>query len=162
MGDGGIDSRVWTREWELLTRELRAARRRFAVLVDVVQDSTTALLGMRVDQVVSVGEVATTVNEPELLASTIPLHGASVLLVDTEVLFSPELELDPIELFRQLSNHRALFVLWPGRFASGRLIYSRPGRGDYFDQAARDLLILRPTESVFPDEAPFELEYYPE
>lgn len=155
------DTRAWFEEWNRLLDELTRSRDRVALLLDGAVDGSVRRLEALVEEVFNVGEVVRRLESPEQVLDAIKPRASSVLLVDIEVLFSPELGLDVMAFIRHLSHGRALIVEWPGGLSSGRLTYSRPGRRDYFDQPVRDLVVLRPTESVFPDEAPFRLERYP-
>lgn len=83
------------------------------------------------------------------------------LLVDIEALFTPGMEVEVIGLLRREAQRRPLIVLWPGKVTATRLSYSLPGWADHFDEPARDLVILRPVPTEFPDETPYELERIP-
>jgi hypothetical protein len=83
------------------------------------------------------------------------------LLVDVEILFTPALRIEVLSQLRSTAQRTALIVAWPGQIAGGRLSYSRPGRLDHFDEPARDLVVLRPVDSEFPDEVPYTVERYP-
>lgn len=145
--------------WLELLDELSWGRDTFAVLDGGAPELVEILAGL-VEEVISVGKTVADVESPGLIVDSVKPTCRSVLLSDIEVLFSPEVGVGPTALLRQLSHGRALFVVWPGALGSNRLIYSRPGRADHFDQPARDLIILTPTRSVFPDEAPYELERF--
>jgi hypothetical protein len=81
------------------------------------------------------------------------------LLVEVEVLFAPQLRLDPLALLRQLARHRPPRVAaWPGPLRGGRAFFSEPSRPDWYDRPVDDVLILRPKERTFPDEPCFEIE----
>src|SRR5687767_13537052 len=47
-----------------------------------------------------------------------------VVCQDIDLLFHPTLKLDPLALFRQISRHTKLIVLWPGEHKNGVLSYS--------------------------------------
>lgn len=83
------------------------------------------------------------------------------MLTDLDVLFWPDLQLDPIGLLRRLSADGPVIAVWPGRVSGGRVSYSEPGRPDHYDEPLRDALLLRPIHVTFPDEAPYELERIP-
>jgi hypothetical protein len=81
------------------------------------------------------------------------------LLVEIEILFAPQLALDPLALLRRLARHRAPRVAaWPGPLENGRAKFSEPSRPDYYDRPVDDVLILRATERAFPDQPCFEIE----
>jgi hypothetical protein len=48
--------------------------------------------------------------------------------------------------------------VWPGQIVGGRATYSTFGRPDHHDVAVRDVIILRPRITRFPDEIPFSFE----
>ena len=52
-------------------------------------------------------------------------------------------------------------MYWPGQIAGWRLSYSLPGWADHLDESARDLVVLRPVDTEFPDEVPDTVERYP-
>ena len=62
-----------------------------------------------------------------LLAAILDELGEIVLLDNIEILFSPDLEQNPLALFRSLSRNRTLVVSWPGRLVSGKLTYAEAG-----------------------------------
>jgi len=48
-----------------------------------------------------------------------------------ELLFLPELQLDPLRLLEQVSRYKTLVVAWPGKYEEGCLIYGEPGHPEY-------------------------------
>ena len=97
----------------------------------------------------------------ELFASLDCQHEEPTLLLDIEVLFTPELGIAVLPALRLLAQRRPLIALWPGQIGVTRVSYSLPGRIDYVDEPARDLVVLRPVPTEFPDESPYELERFP-
>ena len=83
-------------------------------------------------------------------------------MLDIDALFAPQMNIEVVAFLRHLSQHCALVVAWPGQIAGGRLSYSLPGRADRLDEPARDLVVLRPLDTEFPDEVPYTVERYPE
>jgi hypothetical protein len=109
-----------------------------------------------------VGIVVTRDEPPRSVDDLIQILSDHRLFIDIEVLFwQPWLNLDPIGLFHSLSRHSGLPVLaeWPGTINRNEATYSAPGRQDYFRASMTDVVILRPRERLFPDEAPFTLEW---
>ena len=81
------------------------------------------------------------------------------LLIDIEVLFSPELAVDPVALLRSLARSNSPRVaVWPGSLQEGRGRFSLPRRADHYDRPIEDVMILRPVLRAFPDEPCFEIE----
>ena len=153
---------AWPQACDELIRELRAGRGRPA-LVDGTSPhapGTVARLGERA-RVLSLGKVAATADTrpvaEDLLAT---LGDGPTVLVDIEVLFTPELGIEVLPQLRLLAQRRPLIVLWPGQIGPTRLSYSLPGRVDHLDEPARDLVVLRPVPTEFPDETPYRLERF--
>ncbi len=116
------------------------------------------MLGSVVSEVLSVGQRFA---EREEVADTAILlaHGtASTLVVDIEVLFTPETGVSVVPLLHQMAKQGPLIVAWPGYIGAGRFRYSQMGRSDYVDAPVDGALILHPVETHFPDECPFAIE----
>ena len=54
-----------------------------------------------------------------------------VVCKDIDLLFHPSLKLDPLALFRQISRHTKVIVLWPGEYKNGVLSYAVPEHKHY-------------------------------
>jgi len=54
-----------------------------------------------------------------------------LLVIDTNVLFEPSLQLDPLLLFQRSSRLLPLVVTWAGSFELGRLSYAVPEHAHY-------------------------------
>jgi hypothetical protein len=54
-----------------------------------------------------------------------------VVCTDIDLLFHPFFELDPLALFRQISRHTKLIILWPGTFKDGVLSYAQSEHNHY-------------------------------
>lgn len=154
----------WPDAFGDLTRELRADRGRPALIDGSASASghLIRVLSPLVDEVISLGQRTGTMDRPPLAAELMAgLSAAATLLLDIDVLFTPQLQIEVVSQLRRTSQNTALIVVWPGRIAGGRLSYSLPGRADHLDEAARDLVVLRPVSTQFPDEVPYILERYP-
>ena len=166
-GDSGRqDERVgrWPEAFGYLTRELRAERGRPGLIdgSSAASGHLVDVLSVLVDEVVSLGQRIATMDRPPTAAEAVGgLSAAITLLLDIDVLFTPPLRIDVVSQLRRTSQSTALIVVWPGRIAGGRLSYSLPGRADHVNEAARDLIVLRPVDAQFPDEVPYTLERYP-
>lgn len=153
----------WPDAFSDLVRDLRTDRGRPA-LID--QPRTAGQLIQRlvplVDEVVSLGQrLAVRDSAPTAADLVDGLAAGSTLLLDIDVLFTPALHLEVVSQLRRTAQGTVLFVAWPGRIAGGRLSYSLPGRADHLDEPARDLVVLRPVDTDFPDEVPYTVERYP-
>lgn len=65
-----------------------------------------------------------------------------VLLDNTEILFNPALQLDPLRLLQQLARNRSVVASWSGNFAGDRLTYSVPGHTEFRPYEDPDALIV--------------------
>jgi hypothetical protein len=54
-----------------------------------------------------------------------------VICIDIDILFYPFFNLDPLTLFRQISRHTRLIILWPGEYKDGILSYAQPEHKHY-------------------------------
>ena len=81
------------------------------------------------------------------------------LLVGVEVMFWPEVAVDPLRLLRSLASRHPVVAAWPGKLTNGRAIFSEPGRPDYYDNPApRGTVVLHARAATFPDELPYTVE----
>ncbi len=78
-----------------------------------------------------------------LLSSVVePLPGEVALLDNIEILFAPELQLDPLKAIQQLSRNRTIVAAWNGLVAADRLLYAEPSHLEFRDYPVRDLMIV--------------------
>ena len=153
----------WPEGFEQLIRELRAGRGRPALIdgSSLHAPSTVARLAERSARV-SLGElIAAAEAAPSAADLFAKLGDGPTLLVDIEVLFTPALAVEVLPQLRRAAQRRPLMVLWPGQIGVTRLSYSLPGRVDHLDEPVRDLVVLRPVPTEFPDEIPYKLERFP-
>ena len=54
-----------------------------------------------------------------------------VLCADTDILFEPSLQLDPLTIFRQISRIVPVIVFWAGKYENGVLSYAVPEHQHY-------------------------------
>jgi predicted DNA-binding protein len=68
----------------------------------------------------------------EIIEEILEERGDLRLAVDnTEVIFDPDLKLNPSGLLKNISRSRMLFWSWNGELDDGRLIYSYSGHPEY-------------------------------
>jgi hypothetical protein len=64
----------------------------------------------------------------QLLGELVEAQGAPVVALDNlEVVFDPELQLNPLSLLQGLSRNVTLVVAWPGAYEGEALSYAEPG-----------------------------------
>lgn len=68
------------------------------------------------------------------ILSKLPLEiPEDYLLLDyLDILFSPEIKVDPFEALIKLSRNKTIIVSWPGDYQEGSLIYAQPGHPEYY------------------------------
>ena len=62
------------------------------------------------------------------------IKGASqgpVICTEIDLLFIPELDLDPLDLLRQISHRATIIVAWPGSYEHDVLAYAQPKHSHY-------------------------------
>ena len=80
---------------------------------------------------------------PRLLKEIVEVTaGDAVVLDNIEILFAPDLKLDPLRALRQLSRDRTLVASWNGRVEGGRLLYAEPSHPEYRDYPAQGLTLV--------------------
>lgn len=154
----------WPEAFGDLIRELRADRGRPALIDASSHASRQSIdrISPLVDEVVSLGQRIAAMDRAPTAAELVGgLSASTTLLLDIDVLFTPALRIEVVSQLRRTSQRTALIVAWPGQIAGGRLSYSLPGRADHLDEPARDLVVLRPVDTEFPDEVPYTVEHYP-
>lgn len=67
----------------------------------------------------------------ELVNLLLMQSGDLVILEHIELLFLPELQVDPMRLFEDLSRSRVLIVDWNGKYDNGVLSYAYLGHPEY-------------------------------
>lgn len=76
-------------------------------------------------------------------------NGADVVLVDNvELLFSPDLQQDPLKLLQGVSRNRTVVVSWPGNIAGKQLTYAEPSHPEYRRYPDLDSLYLATGETA--------------
>lgn len=143
-----------------LLGELTGKPGRFALMLDGPHaQSVMARIGQHMgEEVERVGKILTQDFTAPAPSSVSALIGGARLLVDCEILFAPQLKLNPLQLFRTLARRVPRIILWPGQRDNRRMTFSQPGREDYFEDQLADAVVLRAIETSFPDEVPYQLE----
>jgi hypothetical protein len=67
----------------------------------------------------------------ELVNRLVMECGDVVVLAHIELLFLPELQVDPMRLFEDLSRDKVLVIDWNGKYDNGVLIYASSGHPEY-------------------------------
>lgn len=70
-------------------------------------------------------------------------HGSGPVLLDNlELLFAPELHLDPYRLLVGLARTRTVVAAWAGTFQNGTITYAVPGHKEYRTVAPTDAICI--------------------
>ncbi len=95
---------------------------------------------------------------PRLLGELVHSHSGDVLLLDnTELLFSTELQQDPLRLLQGLSRNRTVVATWSGELDDEKLRYAAPGHPEHRQYQRSQAIIVpavdaqRRSETVRPD-----------
>lgn len=67
-------------------------------------------------------------------------NGDLLLLDNTELLFDRSLQLDPLDLLKQLARARRVVAVWPGQLRDGRLTYAEMGHPEHQDYGLAGLV----------------------
>jgi hypothetical protein len=108
--------------------------------------------------VVSAGQLLTAGPEPPSRDIVRAALGSAQLIDDAEVLFAPELNMDPLVLLREIARRHPVVLLWPGKIQGVEATFSELGRHDFYQRRLRDAVILHPVDHVFPDQSPYRFE----
>ena len=65
-------------------------------------------------------------------------HG--IALDHIEILFNPELKLDPLWLLQLLSRDQLILTAWPGEHNQGRWLYATPSHAEYYTSEKSNIL----------------------
>ena len=93
------------------------------------------MLGEKMFNAKAVGSPANISNELDAILGE---EKSDITLVNTDILFSPEYELDVIKLLLQVGRNQRLYMHWPGDVAGEKLTYSEPGRFDFKEYNIKD------------------------
>ncbi len=65
-----------------------------------------------------------------------------VLFDNIEVLFSPELQQDPLRLLQSLARNRTIIAAWPGEFYNDTLTYAEPSHREFKRYFTPDAIVV--------------------
>lgn len=65
-----------------------------------------------------------------------------VVFSKLELLFLPELQLDVLRLFEDISKNRTIIILWPGVYVDQTLYYAEPWHREYREYNNPDAVII--------------------
>lgn len=82
--------------------------------------------------------VATLIGEIVSNSSQEPIPACS----NFELLFLPELQIDFIRLFEELSKRKTIIFIWPGKYEDGVLSYAEPWHPEYAEYGNIDAIII--------------------
>jgi len=69
-------------------------------------------------------------------------EGETVILDNLEILFSADLQLDPLRLLQGLSRNRTVVAAWPGTIDADTLLYGEPGHPEYRRETKPEAIIV--------------------
>lgn len=153
-------SDVWPGAGQRLLDELQASRGGFALIAsDATVDDLVERLVVDIGlDVVSLGAALAARPLPPTSEDVESACGSATVITDIDILMWPEVHVSPWNLLTSLARRRPIIAVWPGEVHKGRATYSSPGRPDHVDIALRDVVLLRPRATRFPDEVPYTIE----
>jgi hypothetical protein len=152
----------WPDAGHALLAELTSARGRIALIAAATPTAADGLVNrLREDldlTAVSLGQAFADRKEPPTTDEIAVACANATVITDIDLLFWPASPTRVLPLLTAHARRRPTIVVWPGQIAGGRATYSALGRPDHHDVAIRDVIILRPCTTRFPDEVPFSTE----
>lgn len=80
---------------------------------------------------------------PRILDDIAAGYESDVLILDnTEVLFSPDLQLDPLRLLQSLARNRTIIAAWAGEYDGENLTYAQPAHPEFKRYQKPDAVIV--------------------
>lgn len=72
-----------------------------------------------------------------------------VVFYDIDILFEPSIQIDPLNLFRQIGRQNVLIIFWPGTFVGDTLVYAQPEHHHYrFWKNVNDVEIIGANDAI--------------
>jgi len=72
-----------------------------------------------------------------------------VVFYDIDILFEPSIQIDPLNLFRQIGRQNVLIIFWPGTFVGDTLVYAQPEHHHYrFWKNVNDVEIIGVNDAI--------------
>jgi hypothetical protein len=155
------DDLAWPDAGQALFEELSTARGRFALITAAPSAADDVVARLRDDLgagVVSLGRAVAVSRQPPSTDELDIACGDATVITDIDLLLWPALRVPVVPFLAARSRRRPTVAVWPGVITAGRATYSSPGRPDHHDIALRDVIVLRPRPTRFPDEVPFNIE----
>ncbi|MDF3868840.1 BREX-3 system P-loop-containing protein BrxF [Pseudomonas denitrificans (nom. rej.)] len=67
---------------------------------------------------------------------------APLLLDNLELLFEPDLQINPLDLIRRLAHSKRVVAVWPGELRGDRLVYADMSRPEHRDYSRDGVVVL--------------------
>jgi hypothetical protein len=156
------DLERWPEGGHALLAELAVARGRIALIAAEMPAAADRLVDRLRDDldltVVSLGQAFADRKEPPTANDIVVACANATVITDIDLLFWPPSPTRALPFLTACARRRPTIAVWPGQIVGGRATYSALGRPDHHDAAVRDVIILRPRTTRFPDEVPFSTE----
>jgi hypothetical protein len=158
----GYDLHRWPDLGRALVDELTIARGRVALIAADTPVASHRLVERLRDEldvaVVSLGQALAGLPQRPTTSEIDAVCTNANVITDIDLLFWPALRVPVLPFLANRSRQRPTIAVWPGDITGHRATYSSPGRPDHYDAALHDVIVLRPRDTRFPDEVPFEIE----
>jgi hypothetical protein len=152
---------IWPAFAKSLVLELADRPGRIALVVQRPEGAMEKLADALGQPVLLVGRALTQSEAPPEPSQITARLERGLLFDDIEILFAPELALNPVTLIRDLARRGPRIVRWPGPLKENFATFSKPARRDYFAATVSNTVVLHPRPTRFPDEVPFSVRRIP-
>jgi hypothetical protein len=89
---------------------------------------------------------------PSIVGKVLSSAGSNIILVDNiELLFSPDLQQDPLKLLQGAARNRTIVASWPGLLSGRQLTYAEPSHPEYRRYPELDTLCLSMPRDAGPN-----------
>lgn len=77
----------------------------------------------------------------DIIRHALAAHQPPVVCYGIELLFEPDLSIDPLALFQDISRSTLVVIAWPGRYEGGVLCHAVPEHAHYHTWNAPDVVV---------------------
>jgi hypothetical protein len=160
--DVADDPERWPDGGHVLLAELAVARGCVALIAAEKPAAAEGLVDRLRDDldltIVSLGRAFADRTEPPMADDIAGACANATVITDIDLLFWPSSPTRALPFLMARALRHPTIAVWPGQIVGDRATYSALGRPDHHDAAVRDVIILRPRTTRFPDEVPFSTE----
>lgn len=80
----------------------------------------------------------------DILSEIINVESHQIICLDYyEILFEPSLQINPFELFKNISRNKTLIIAWRGIIDKTHFIYANPGHPEYRKYPIDEIIVIQ-------------------